>query len=106
MRDVFLKRRDMMLSELRKIEGLKLSVPQGAFYIFPDCSAFYGKSYNGKMINNSDDLAISILQEAHIAVVAGSAFGAPNCMRISYAASESQLKEACKRLQDYFSKLR
>ena len=105
MRDVFLKRRDMMLSELRKIEGLKLSVPQGAFYIFPDCSAFYGKSYNGQVINDSNDLAMSILQEVHIALVAGSAFGAPNCMRISYAASEDQLQEACRRLQKYFDKL-
>ncbi len=105
MRDVFLKRRDMMLSELRKIDGLKLSLPQGAFYIFPDCSAFYGKSYNGKVINDSNDLAMSILQEVHIALVAGSAFGAPNCMRISYAANEDQLQEACRRLQKYFGEL-
>jgi len=103
MRDTFLKRRDMMLSELRKIEGLKVNTPQGAFYIFPDCSAFYGKSYNGIKIDNSSDLAIAILQEVHVALVAGAAFGAPNCFRISYAASDETLMEACRRLQKFFS---
>lgn len=102
MRDTFLKRRDMMLSELRKIEGLKVNTPQGAFYIFPDCSAFYGKSYNGIKIDNSSDLATAILQEVHVALVAGSAFGAPNCFRISYAASDETLMEACRRLQKFF----
>ena len=102
MRDTFLKRRDMMLSELRKIEGLKVNTPQGAFYIFPDCSAFYGKSYNGVKIDNSSDLATAILQEVHVALVAGSAFGAPNCFRISYAASDETLMEACRRLQKFF----
>jgi len=102
MRDTFLKRRDMMLSELRKIEGLKVNTPQGAFYIFPDCSAFYGKSYNGIKIDNSSDLAIAILQEVHVALVAGAAFGAPNCFRISYAASDETLMEACRRLQKFF----
>ena len=102
MRDTFLKRRDMMLSELRKIEGLKVNTPQGAFYIFPDCSAFYGKSYNGIKIDNSSDLATAILQEVHVALVAGSAFGAKNCFRISYAASDETLMEACRRLQKFF----
>ena len=102
MRDTFLKRRDMMLSELRKIEGLKVNTPQGAFYIFPDCSAFYGKSYNGIKIDNSSDIATAILQEVHVALVAGSAFGAPNCFRISYAASDETLMEACRRLQKFF----
>ena len=102
MRDTFLKRRDMMLSELRKIEGLKVNTPQGAFYIFPDCSAFYGKSYNGVKIDNSSELATAILQEVHVALVAGSAFGAPNCFRISYAASDETLMEACRRLQKFF----
>ena len=91
-----------MLSELRKIEGLKVNTPQGAFYIFPDCSAFYGKSYNGVKIDNSSDLATAILQEVHVALVAGSAFGAPNCFRISYAASDETLMEACRRLQKFF----
>ncbi len=102
MRDTFLKRRDMMLSELRKIKDLKVNTPQGAFYIFPDCSAYYGKSYNGVKIDNSSDLAMSILQEVHVALVAGAAFGAPNCFRISYAASDDTLMEACRRLQQFF----
>jgi len=101
MRDTFLKRRDMMLSELRKIKDLKVNTPQGAFYIFPDCSAYYGKSYNGVKIDNSSDLAMSILQEVHVALVAGAAFGAPNCFRISYAASDDTLMEACRRLQQF-----
>ena len=102
MRDTFLKRRDMMLSELRKIKDLKVNTPQGAFYIFPNCSSYYGKSYNGTKIENSSDLAIAILQEVHVAIVAGSAFGAPECFRISYAASDDTLREACHRLQKFF----
>lgn len=101
----FLGRREFMLGQLREIEGIKLSVPEGAFYIFPDVSAFYGKSYEGKVINDSNDLAESILTNAHIALVAGAAFGAPNCMRISYAASQEQLAEACRRLKAYFGAL-
>lgn len=91
-----------MLSELRKINDLKVNTPQGAFYIFPNCSAYYGKSYNGTKIENSTDLAIAILQEVHVAIVAGSAFGAPDCFRISYAASDDTLREACRRLQKFF----
>lgn len=101
----FLKRRDMMIAELRKIEGLKLSVPEGAFYIFPDCSAFWGKSHEGQPINNCDDLAEALLLKKHIAIVAGSAFGAPDSIRISYAAAEDVLLEACRRLQSFFNDL-
>ena len=106
MRDIFRKRRDMMLDELSKIDGLILNVPQGAFYIFPDCSNFIGLKSGDQQINNSSDLAMTILQKAHVALVAGAAFGAPNCLRISYAASEDQLKEACRRLQKFFSELK
>ena len=102
---IFLKRRDMMIAELSKIEGLKLSVPEGAFYIFPDCSSFWGKSYEGQVINNSDDLAEALLLQKHVAIVAGSAFGAPNSIRISYAAAEDVLQEACRRLQSFFGGL-
>ena len=101
----FLGRREYVLGQLREIEGLKLSIPEGAFYIFPDCSNFFGKSYNGEIINDSNDLAASILNNVHLALVAGAAFGAPNCMRISYAASQEQLVEACKRLKEYFSNM-
>ncbi|MCL4116366.1 UNVERIFIED_CONTAM: hypothetical protein GTU68_026967 [Idotea baltica] len=95
MMQTFLKRRDMVLNELNKIEGMKLSIPQGAFYIFPDC----------KPISDSNDLAEALLLGANVATVAGAAFGAPNCIRISYAASEEVLMEACSRLQSFFSSL-
>ena len=101
----FLGRREFVIGQLREIEGIKLSVPEGAFYIFPDVSAFYGKSYDGVVINDSNDLAEAILNKAHIALVAGSAFGAPNCMRFSYAASQEKLAEACKRLKAFFGQL-
>ena len=102
----FLGRREYVISQLREIEGLKLSVPEGAFYIFPDCSNFFGKSYNGQVIKDSNDLAESILMNANLATVAGDAFGAPNCLRLSYAASEEQLKQACQRLKDFFGALK
>ena len=105
MRDIFLKRRDMVLNELRKIDGLKLNIPQGAFYIFPDCSNSLGKKLNGITIEDSAQLTESILEEVYVAAVSGAAFGAPNCIRLSYAASEEQLMEACRRLQTYFEKL-
>lgn len=102
----FLGRREYVISQLKEIEGLKLSVPEGAFYIFPDCSNFFGKSYNGQVIKDSNDLAESILMNANLATVAGAAFGAPNCLRLSYAASEDQLKQACQRLKDFFGALK
>ncbi|MFT4566179.1 MAG: aspartate aminotransferase [Saprospiraceae bacterium] len=105
MMQIFLKRRDMVIAELQKIEGLKLSVPQGAFYIFPDCSSFFGKTYESKTITDSNDLAEALLIGANVATVAGAAFGAPNCIRISYAASEEVLMEACRRFQAFFSEL-
>ncbi len=101
----FLARREYMIGQLKEIDGMQLSIPEGAFYIFPDVSNFYGKSYEGQAINNSAELAESLLEHAHVAVVAGAAFGAPKCIRISYAASEEQLEKACARLKDYFGKM-
>lgn len=98
----FLGRREFVLEQLKTIEGLKLSIPDGAFYIFPDCSNFFGKSYKGEVIKDSNDLAASILNNVHLALVAGAAFGAPNCLRISYAASQENLVAACNRLKEYF----
>ncbi|MBX2817139.1 MAG: pyridoxal phosphate-dependent aminotransferase [Saprospiraceae bacterium] len=94
----FLQRRDMMIGLLNEIDGLEVNIPQGAFYIFPDVSAFFGRSSGDKVIENSDHLATYLLHEAHVAVVAGSAFGSPECMRISYAASEEELREAVRRI--------
>lgn len=97
--DEFEKRRDMMLELLGEIEGVKLNVPKGAFYIFPDVSAFFGKTIAGKQIENASDFSLLLLEEANVATVTGEAFGAPSCIRISYAASEAQLREAVKRIK-------
>lgn len=100
MKAAFLKRRDMMIEELSKIPGIKVNEPQGAFYIFPDISAFFGKKHAKGSIDSADDFCEYLLHEAHVAVVTGEAFGAPNCFRISYAASDAQLKEAVKRMTE------
>ncbi|WP_299156807.1 pyridoxal phosphate-dependent aminotransferase [uncultured Tenacibaculum sp.] len=101
--DEFKTRRDMVLNLLGEIEGFKLNVPEGAFYIFPDISAFFGKTFKGKQINNANDFSMLLLEEANVASVTGEAFGAPNCIRLSYAASELQLREAIKRIKEVLS---
>lgn len=98
MRKAFERRRELMIEGLGKIEGLKVNRPQGAFYIFPNVSAFFGRSNGEFTINNSDDLAEYLLLSAHVATVTGAAFGAPDCIRISYAASDEQLREAVSRI--------
>lgn len=105
MRDAFLKRRDLVLSSLKKIEGFKVNNPQGAFYVFPDISAYFGKSVGSSTIRDADDFANYILESAHVALVSGAAFGAPGCVRLSYAASEEQLVEAIKRIKVAVEKL-
>ncbi len=98
--DEFKNRRDLVLQLLGEIEGFKLNVPEGAFYVFPDISAFFGKTLKGKEINNANDFSMFLLEEANVATVTGDAFGAPNCIRMSYAASELQLREAIKRIKE------
>lgn len=98
MRDAFLSRRDFILEELNKIKGININQPQGAFYVFPDVSAFFNKSYENFTVNNSDQLAMYILETAKVAVVTGNAFGSPNCIRISYASSMEKLKDAMERI--------
>ncbi len=102
----FKSRRSLVLDALNEIEGVKTNVPGGAFYVFPDVSYFYGKSYNGRTVNNGSDLALYILDEALVALVTGEAFGDPNCIRISYAASEETLTEAMKRVREALEKLK
>jgi len=99
MREAFEKRRELIIEGLGKIEGLKVNRPQGAFYIFPDVAAFFGKSNGEFTITTSDDLSEYLLMNAHVATVGGSSFGAPTCIRISYAASEEQLAEAVARIK-------
>ena len=106
MRDSFLQRRDLMLQLLGEIEGMKLNVPEGALYIFPDVSAFFGKSYENYHINCPTDLVMYLLETAYVATVGGEPFGDDNCMRISYAASEANLREAVSRMKVAIEKLR
>lgn len=98
MREAFLKRRDLVIELLKEIPGVNVNHPTGAFYLFPDVSSYYGKSNGTVIIDNSDDFAELILESAHVALVAGSAFGDDNCVRISYAASDETLREAVKRI--------
>ena len=106
MADAYLKRRDLVLGLLRSISGIKTHVPEGAFYFFPDVSSFFGKSIGDRKIENSDDFCLYILNEAHVSLVAGSAFGAPNSVRLSYAASDQELVEALKRIKEAVEKLK
>lgn len=101
----FNNRRKLVLAALDKIEGVHANVPVGAFYVFPDISAFFGKSYNDFKINNADDLCLYLLSEALVALVTGDAFGDANCIRISYAASEETLTEAMSRIKIALEKL-
>jgi aspartate aminotransferase len=94
MRIAFERRRDLVVGLARQIPGLKVNNPGGAFYIFPDCSSYYGKSVNGKVIANATDLSMYLLEEAHVACVGGGAFGAPECIRLSYATSDENIVKA------------
>jgi aspartate aminotransferase len=96
----FKSRRKLVLDALSEIPGLVSNKPGGAFYVFPNVSSFFGKSFNGRKISNSDELCMYLLEEGLVALVGGDAFGDPNCMRISYAASEKTLTEAMKRIKN------
>ncbi|MBO1885034.1 pyridoxal phosphate-dependent aminotransferase [Capnocytophaga sp. Marseille-Q4570] len=98
--DEFLKRRNLVLQLLGEIEGLKLNVPEGAFYVFPDVSSFFGKTLRGRTINNASDFSLYLLEEAGVATVTGEAFGDPKCIRLSYAASEEELRKAIARIKE------
>lgn len=106
MRAAFQRRRDFMVSEISKIQGFRLNMPQGAFYIFPEISYYFGKKFNGETINNSNDLAMFLLNQAHVASVPGSAFGLEGYIRFSYATADEKLKEAVKRIAQAVSMLK
>ena len=97
--DEFKIRRDLMLNLLSKVEGFSCNIPEGAFYVFPDISSLFGKTFKGKKITNASDLSVFLLEEALVATVTGDAFGNPNCIRISYAASQAQITEAVTRIK-------
>jgi len=99
----FKTRRNIIIELLREIEGFKVNVPEGAFYVFPDISAFFGKTINGVKIENASDFSLFLLEKANVATVTGEAFGTPNCIRLSYAASEAQIREAIKRIKQALS---
>ena len=105
MKDTFLRRRNILVEILKDIPGIRCNIPQGAFYVFPDVSHYFEKSYNENKINNANDLCMYLLNSAHVACVAGAAFGNPECIRISYAAADDKLIEAMKRIKKHLSKL-
>jgi aspartate aminotransferase len=105
MEKAYLKRRELLLGLLRDIPGIKTHVPEGAFYFFPDVTAFFGKSTSEYKIANADDFCLYILEKANVSLVTGAAFGAPDCVRLSYAASEIELIEAMKRIKEALSLL-
>ena len=105
MKEAFHRRRDLICGLLKEIPGLKLSIPQGAFYVMPDISHYIGLSDGSRKITSSDDLALFLLEKAHVAVVGGDSFGAPDCIRISYANSDDLLVEAVKRIKSALEQL-
>lgn len=105
MKDAFLKRRDCLYNALKEIPGIKLPLPEGAFYLFPDISFYFGKRFLNKQLKTSRDIAMYLLDQAHVGLTAGEAFGAPNCLRFSYALSEDKLLDAAKRIKLALGKL-
>ena len=105
-REAFRRRRDLIVSLAKGIPGLEVNVPQGAFYLFPKCSSFFGKSDGKHVINNSSDFAMYLLEEGRVATVGGDAFGSPDCFRMSYATSDDNIKEALRRIKEVLSKLK
>lgn len=106
MRVAFERRRDLIVELAKDIPGLEVNVPEGAFYLFPKCSSFFGKKYGEKVINTSTDLAMLLLEEGHVATVAGDAFGDPDCFRMSYATSDENIREAMRRIKETLAKVK
>jgi len=106
MRVAFERRRNLIVKLAKEVPGLEVNMPQGAFYLFPKCNSYFGKSNGEKTINNSTDFAMYLLEEAHVATVGGDAFGDPDCFRMSYATSDENIVEAIKRIKEALSKLK
>lgn len=105
MRQAFQRRRDLIVKLAKDIHGLEVIEPKGAFYLFPKCNYFFGKSTNGYYIKNSTDLSMYLLEKAHVATVGGDAFGEPNCLRMSYATSDENIQEAFRRIKNALEQL-
>ena len=106
MRQAFERRRNLIVELAKAIPGLEVNVPEGAFYLFPKCSSFFGKSDGITTIGNSTDLAMYLLEKGHVATVGGDAFGDPECFRMSYATSDENIREAMKRIKETLAKLK
>lgn len=106
MREQFRKRRDLVYGLLKDIPGIKTNLPDGAFYFFPNVTAFFGKSYNGRTVKDADELSLYLLEEGHVATVGGDSFGDPKSIRLSYAAAEDKLVEALRRIKEALGKLK
>ena len=106
MRQVFQKRRDLIVSLAKEIPGFEVNNPQGAFYLFPKCDSYFGKRYGDKVINSAEDLAMYLLEVGHVAAVGGTAFGSPECIRFSYATSEEKIVEAFRRVKEALANLK
>ena len=106
MRKAFERRRDLIVRLAKEVPGFEVNVPQGAFYLFPKCSSFYGKSAHGRTITNSDELAMYLLEVGHVACVGGTSFGAPECIRMSYATSDENIVEAVRRIKEALAELK
>ena len=106
MRQAFERRRNLIVKLAKEIPGLEVNVPEGAFYLFPKCSSFYGKSDGEITINNSTDFAMYLLEKGHVATVGGDAFGDPDCFRMSYATSDENIIEAMTRIRNTVAKLK
>ena len=106
MRQAFERRRDLIVKLAKEIPGLEVNQPQGAFYLFPKCDSFYGKSVGNRTINDADDLAMYLLEVGHVACVGGTSFGAPECIRMSYATSDENIVEAMRRIKEALAQLK
>lgn len=102
---IFQQRRDLIVSLAKEIPGFEVNIPQGAFYLFPKCDYYFGKSYKGSVINDSDDLAMYLLESVHVAAVGGTSFGAPECIRFSFATGEDRIREAFRRIKEALARL-
>ena len=101
----FERRKNLIVKLAKDIPGLEVNDPQGAFYLFPKCSSYFGKSDGNRVINNSTDFAMYLLEVGHVATVGGDAFGSPECFRMSYATSDENIVEAMRRIKEVLSKL-
>ena len=106
MRQAFERRKNLIYNLAKDIPGLEVRDPEGAFYLFPKCSSFFGKSDGERTINNSTDFAMYLLEVGHVATVGGDAFGSPECFRMSYATSDENIIEAMKRIKDVLARLK